>query len=239
MPICRNCGVEVEDHQSKCPLCGSPVGNDEVRETPVPEKKQILNPDTAVDRKRQEKVRILFHEIIDFIALAGAVVVWAVDYAYGMAITWSRFPLISIGFVWLLFSLPFWLKRRVYLMVCAEALNMALFLYCMDRFTAGDPWFHSLALPLILGFGAAVLLSLGSIRLLKLSALGGISVSLIAAGLWLLWLEIIVNRFIGEGPGVSWSLIAAASVVPIIAFLFSFDARLKRQGSDFRKHFHV
>lgn len=269
MPICPNCGVRVEDDQKKCPLCKTSLAGDRQGgvqgiEKPAspPERSGIprggkksepggetkLGRETEAsgppsgnegDAEREERVRILFGEVISFIALAGAVVVFAVDYAYGMRISWSRFPLISIAFFWLLVSIPYWLRGQGYLIVFLETIDMIAFLYLLDLFTPSVSWFTGLALPIAAGLGVISMLAMGCIRLFRLSVLGSVSTVLVALGLYILWLEWVINYYVYDHAYVSWSLVAAAAAVPIILFLITFNSRLKRQGSNLKKHFHV
>ncbi|MGC9312117.1 MAG: DUF6320 domain-containing protein [Sediminispirochaetaceae bacterium] len=191
------------------------------------------------DAEREERVRILFGEVISFIALAGAVVVFAVDYAYGMRVSWSRFPLISIAFFWLLVSIPYWLRGRGYLIVLLETIDLIVFLYLLDLFTPSAAWFTGLALPIAAGLGVISMLAMGCIRLFRLSVLGSVSTVLVALGLYMLWLEWVINYYVYDHAYVSWSLVAAAAAVPIIVFLITYNSRLKRHGSNLKKHFHV
>ena len=238
MPICKNCGVEVESNYHLCPLCGAELGPEAAgSETAGSELESVEN--HAAIEAHDEKVRILFQEVFGFISLAAAVVVFATDFAYGMEISWSRIPLISIGYIWLsIFMIPR-LKRIPYLLPVAELLTTALFLYALDLFTGGRNWFWELALPIVAAFGLLLLLTVFIIRVFKLSVLGGLAAGLISAGLFTLCLEAILNSFLHEQIWVSWSLVTAASVIPIIAFLVSFEKRLKKRGSNLQKHFHV
>jgi hypothetical protein len=77
------------------------------------------------------------------------------------------------------------------------------------------------------------------IRRFRLSALGGISAGLISAGLYTVCAELVINAYLGGSLQPSWSLITAAAVIPIIAFLINFEKRLERRGSDLQKYFHV
>ena len=263
MPICPNCGVRLEDDQKKCPLCGAAPSVDrqgrgkEIKKPAAPRKNKGIPkgekeegiggkvetaqplPEREEDTEREERVRILFGEVITFIALAGAVVVFAVDYAYGMRISWSRFPLISIAFFWLLVNIPYWLKGQGYLIVFLETIDLIAFLYLLDLFTPSVSWFTGLALPIAAGLGVIMMLAMGCMRLFRLSVLGSVSTVLVALGLYILWLEWVINYYLYEHAYVSWSLVAAACAVPIIVFLMSFNSRLKRHGSNLKKHFHV
>lgn len=263
MPICPNCGVRLEDDQKKCPLCGTSLAADRqggvqgiekpaypLEKTGIPRggKKAEAGgeaaaaqprPERGGDTEREERVRILFGEVISFIALAGAVVVFAVDYAYGMRISWSRFPLISIAFFWLLVNIPYWLRGQGYLIVILETIDVIAFLYLLDLFTPSASWFTGLALPIAAGLGVISMLAMGCIRLFRLWVLGSVSTVLVALGLYILWLEWVITYYLYDHAYVSWSLVAAACAVPIIVFLMSFNSRLKRHGSNLKKHFHV
>ncbi len=262
MPICPNCGVRIEDDQKNCPLCGAvpaadqqggvqghenPAATRETTEIPRSGKEAEGGAPTAgrlrqekeKETEREQRVRILFGEVISFIALAGAVVVFAVDYAYGMQVTWSRFPLITIAFLWLLLNIPYWLRGQGYLIVLLETIDLGAFLYMLDLFTPSVSWFAGLALPIAGGLGVIIMLAMGCIRLFRLSVLGSISAVLVGLGLYILWLERVINYYLYGRAYVSWSLVAAAAVIPIIVFLISFNMRLKRHGSNLKKHFHV
>ena len=112
-------------------------------------------------------------------------------------------------------------------------------LYLLDLFTSSAAWFLPFALPLTLALGALVLAAAVVIRRFRLSILGGISAGLIAAGLYTICVELILNGYLGLPLQPSWSLITAAAVIPIIAFFVYFERRLKKQGSDLEKYFHV
>lgn len=241
MPICPECGVFIENDQRRCPLCGTflAAADKEKHAEKAPVSREESVEEAGIETEREEKVRLLFGEINGFIALAGALVVFAVDYAYGMAITWSRYPLTAIAFAWLLLNIPVWLRRRGYLIVGAETINLVLFLYLLNLYTGNSVWFTGLGLPIAAGLGVGILLAMGCIRLFRPSVLGSISVVLLILGVYLLWLEMVINQYLQGATYVSWSLIAASSVIPIIIFFFFFDVRLKRHGSNLKKHFHV
>ncbi len=257
MPICKHCGVQVESNYTHCPLCGTALGAPEKgADNKADSKKGEVQAEAKTDSIRgagseepdenhaaieahDAKVRLLFHEVVGFIALAGAVVVFATDFAYGMDISWSRIPLISIGYVWLtIFMIPR-LKRIPYLLVVAEILLIGLYLYALNLFTSGPGWYWGIAFPIVGSFGFLILLSVLVIRIFKLSVLGGLAVGLVAAGLSTLCIDGILNLYLYDQLRFSWSIVTAASVIPLIAFLVSFEKRLKRHGSNLKKHFHV
>lgn len=248
MPICKQCGVQVEPEYTQCPLCGSGIDANGGRTDSRPQAEpgsiqdidnRELDENHAAIEAHDAKVRLLFHEVVGFVALAGAVVVFATDFAYGMDIGWSRIPLISIGYVWLtIFMIPR-LKRKPYLLVVAEILLLGAYLYGLNSFTGGPGWYWGIAFPIVASCGILLLLSVLVIRIFKLSVMGGLAVGLVAAGLFTLCIDGLLKLYFQQQLGFSWSIVTAASVIPLIAFLVSFEKRLKKRGSNLQKHFHV
>lgn len=256
MPICKQCGVLIESDYQNCPLCGaslesaSVAASETVAESTETQAKSgpgsireinnaEIDENQAAIEAHDAKVRLLFHEVVGFIALAGAVVVFATDFAYGMDISWSRIPLISIGFVWMSIFLIPRLKGLPYLLVVAEILLLGAYLYGLNSFTGGPGWYWGIAFPVVASFGVLILLSVLVIRIFKLSVLGGLAVGLVAAGLFTLCIDGILHLYFDAQLRFSWSIVTAASAIPLIAFLVSFERRLKKRGSNLQKHFHV
>ncbi|MDO9577078.1 MAG: DUF6320 domain-containing protein [Candidatus Cloacimonadales bacterium] len=232
MPICKKCGVEIEDKLSFCPLCNEPVEN----------KKKIKPEEKIADIPQLEKP-VVQHpwliELFSFFSAAGAIIVTAVDFAYGADLTWSRIPLISIIFAWLFIFLIHHLSKRPYLLVSLEMINFFIFLWFLDRFIPVYSWFSSLALPIILVVGILFLLVILWIRSFKLSIFLSLSVGTLAIGIFLLCLEVILNRFHQEYIFISWSLVAFACILPVSGFFVYFQFRINKKGSELKKYFHI
>jgi Family of unknown function (DUF6320) len=231
MPICKNCGVEIESSNTKCPLCHTPLGD----MPQILEKVDPIIPETKVQKSQSP----LLLELFSFFSAAGAIVITAVDFAYGANLTWSRIPLISIIFCWLFVFLIHHLLTRPYLLVILETINFLIFLWFLDRFIPIYYWFFSLALPIILVVGILFLLVILWIRSFKLSTFLSLSVGTLAAGIFLLCLEVILNKFHQENLMVSWSLVAFACILPVSGFFIYYQLRINKKGSEFKKYFHV
>ncbi len=245
MPICKNCGVEIEEDHSYCPLCGLALEESDTSQ-PYGEGSELHDEEDgslveyrSVIEKHEEKLRILLQDIWSFITIAALIIVFAVDFSFDMEISWARFPLLSIAYVWLLTFVISKLRYRAYLILSALLLATAIFLLAMDTFTPGPSWFLSLALPLLGILTVAITGVITLIRLFGLSILGGLSAALAAAGLVIIGTETLLDMYMDKPLRISWSLIPATAVLPIIAFLFSFEKRLKKRGSDLDKYFHA
>jgi len=233
MPMCRKCGVELEPGTFFCPLCKTPLeeNHDDKNglELQVQERMEA----------RDEQRAFLFREIFSFFALAGVIVVGAVDLAYGADLTWSRIPLVSIGFLWIAVILPSGIHSRTYLQIIFEVVNLALFLFFLDLFTPGRSWFLNLALPLTAILGVLILKAVFLIRRFRFFVPGGIAMALLCVALFVLSLELLLHNYQGHSPSVSWSLITSAAAIPFVLFLLSLEKKLKRGGSNLEKYFHV
>ena len=142
MPICKNCGVEIEENQALCPLCGLPPGE----EPESTEKGEASTP--FILSEKRESTRILVWEIFSFTALSAILIVFVVDFAYGLNITWSRYPLVCLGFIWITFFLILKVKRRIGLLFFLMLINLLLFLFLLDLSMPRGSWFWTLAFPL-------------------------------------------------------------------------------------------
>lgn len=231
MPICKNCGVEIEAAHSFCPLCGAPIGNkaikqeEEVMVKPSFEKPAVLHP--------------WFFELFSFFLLASAIIVFAVDFAYGISLTWSRIPLISIAFSWLFVFIIHKFKKRPYLLVTLGMIVFFIFLWLLDRFIPAYSWFFYLAFPIILAIGILFLLVILWVRSFNLSSLSALSVGTLAIGIFLICLEVILNRFSHNKIFISWSVVAFACILPVSGLFLYLQFRINKKGSDLKKYFHL
>lgn len=227
--ICKKCGVEIESNNF-CPLCGSSQND--------------INKDLHKTLPAQEgsdprlKNKLWFLDLFSFFAAAGIIIVVAVDFAYSGHLTWSRLPLVGTTFAWLLVFLIYHLIRKPYLLVILETINFLALLWFLDRFIPAGSWFINLAFPIILVIGILFLLVILWIRSFQLSTLKSLSVGTLAAGLFLICLEIILHRFQQGKMLISWSLVVFACILPISGMFLYLQKRLNKQGNKMKKYFH-
>ncbi|HPR16749.1 MAG TPA: DUF6320 domain-containing protein [Candidatus Cloacimonadota bacterium] len=231
MPICKKCGVEIDAAAERCPLCGTSQNAESWDLTPNP-----------VNEAVEEKVTSThpwFLELFTFFAIAGFIIVFAVDFAYGANLTWSRLPLISIVFTWLFAFFIVHLKKKPYLLVSLETLDLIVFLWLMDRCLPAYSWFYNLALPVILVAGILFLLVILWIRSFRLSIFRALSVGTLSVGVFLLCLEFILNRFHGLPVFISWSLVAFACILLVSALFLYLERKFNKNNLHWKKYFRV
>lgn len=215
MPLCDKCGVRYEDGIESCPLCAM------VSEKPEKSEQH----DSTIPASKH------FREVLFFVCFSCSLIIFITDIAYGMNVSWSKIPLISIGYVWVTCFLVSILVSRKYLALVAGIGLTGVYLFLLGVFTSDIPWFSDIAFPILLSLGLLTVVATGAIRLFKLSFAAALSVCLVCAGLFTICIDLAVT------PGVSWSLVTASGVIPIVLFLAGFQKRLQRKGSNLRKYF--
>ena len=230
MPICRKCGVELEAEAVVCPLCGTETNGS------IVEREQIERITPTADPKRK---RLWFLELFSFFAAAGFIIVFAVDFAYGAALYWSRIPLISILFAWLFVFLIHHLIRKPYMLVSLEMINFFIFLWFLDKFIPAYSWFFSLALPIILVIGFLFLIVILWIRSFNLTTFTAIAVGTLAVGVFLVCLEVILSLFHWNTILISWSLVAFACILPVSGLFLYLQKKLNKERNEMKKFFHL
>lgn len=227
--FCKKCGVELKPDATRCPLCKLPITGEA----------DLSSASVLPDSPERGKNPIWFLELFSFFAFAGFLIVFAVDFAYGAALSWSRIPLASIVFAWFFIFIIYKSSLRPYLLVTLEMVNLIIFLALLDKFSGNYSWFVRLALPVILITGILFLLVILFIRSFKLKTLLSISIATLAVGIFLISLEVVLHNFHQNAISISWSLVAFACILPVSGLFFYMQIRLNRKGNSMKKFFHI
>jgi len=234
MRVCKNCGVEVEDAE-RCPLCGSEP-KEAVGERPKSSNSEEAH--TPEENRVIQNAKIWGFEMISLVAFTAALVAFASDFAFGFEVTWSLYPIASIAFVWLFTGILIALGHRPVTAVIAETLLAGGFLLALSQIIGSSAWFLSIALPItiLVGFIGALVILVA--KLLKPSVLQVVAISFLAAGLFLVGLDLILSLHTNAEAPVSWSLVAFACTLSLFFLILFINRRLRDKHSEFRKIFH-
>lgn len=232
MSICRNCGVEIADDLRHCPLCGASV--DESQNGSGVE--IAREPGTAIGRNQ---ARRWLWDVASALMLTGALVVFAADYAFGFRVTWSRFPLLALAYIWIAISVVIFLRRRPALLWLLQTANLLALLLGLSLFTSGVTWFLQLALPLVLAISVLAMAVVAVVRRCSLSFLVALGAGLFAAGTLLVVIELLVTGFRTPDYSVSWSMVGFACGLSLFVLLLIIDRRLRERHEEVRKYFHL
>ena len=236
MPVCQSCGVEIDEGVERCPLCQIPLGRktEGGGEAPSP-----VGSRRAYGEASKPLTRRRLWEIVSLFAGASAAVVLAADFAYSMTVTWARYPLVSIIFLWATGSLLLLLRRHRALLFVAETAALAIFLQALDLLVAGKPWFLTFALPLtVLGcalFGGVAVVA----QALRPRVFAILAVVLACASLFVVGLEITIGLYLYGAFRMSWSIVVFGCVAPLVGLLLYIQYRLKATTDGMKKIFHL
>jgi hypothetical protein len=220
MTYCSRCGVEVEERAEACPLCEAPIQRlDEPREEPARYPDVVALP----DRQVRYLVWILSTAALSSLALTFG----TLDVVLNQRITWSLYPLIGAGVIWLLITLVVAVARRPIFVIVGQAVATGGFLFLIDISDGRLHWFVPLALPIVaVVTGASVLVWLVARLSRRAPALVAAAV-LVGCGAGAVAVDLLVSAYLGA-PGMSWSWVVLGAAVPLVVFLLYFHVRLGR-----------
>ena len=233
MPICKNCGVEIEEGLSICPLCmypDQPSVNKKNHNHPK-EKNPGYSPLT-----RREKAR-LFWELASLFHLSALIVTLLIDFLHNGNLDWSLYVTVSLLASYLLISLSVFAIKKLWLFLPSLLFIIAGLLVSIDYLDGGINWVFS-GLPL----AASFIVLLGLVLFFSYSTedkgFNIIAYSALAVGIYCITIEVFLKLGLGQAVTLSWSVIVAVSLLPFVLILLFFHYRLKR-GTSLRKFFHL
>ncbi|MFP4374422.1 MAG: DUF6320 domain-containing protein [Spirochaetaceae bacterium] len=235
MKPCPHCGVLVEEENSRCPLCLTPLdGGDEGRG--AGEESAVADGRGPVLDARP-RFRLL--EVLSLLAAVGAMVVFTADVAFGFALSWSPIPLAAIVYLWIVSVVVVALGRRAVLLGMALTVATLVFLLALDLLTGDTAWFVMPALPLVLlvALMSGLLVWIGRRR--GMSTLPAVAMVLVGVGLGSLGVELILDLHRGGPVRVSWSVVVLACAVSLALVVLLVHRRLRLRHTSLERIFHM
>ena len=234
MSYCVNCGVELEQSQKKCPLCGVIVINP--AETQVPEVDKTF-PETRDELKKTE--RAFWLKLISIICAVPIATCVLLNLLYDNRLTWSIFVIAGVFILWVLSTSPFYFQKFRYIkMMGADLAGVILGLLGIALMAGGMRWFISIALPIAVYCFVTWWII---IYLTKLKILKGlkITVALVSStALMIFMIEILVDLYAAGGVSLFWSWFVIAPFCSIVLLLLLLEKNNRvRDGLKKRLHF--
>jgi hypothetical protein len=233
MKFCEYCRVEVEEDSRFCPLCRSaiPPWTEGDKEEPMPPSRK--------PKEAGRSIRRWALEILSLLAVTGAVVVLAVDFASDMSISWARYPLIFIALLWLSVFMAVFFSHRAWVYLPAQIAAVCLVLFSLDLFTPGPAWFVPLALPVTLLTVTILALTLVTARKLVLSPFNSVIAAMVASGVLAAGLELLINSYFAHRWFLSWSAVTFGCMLLLVLLLFYLRRWFRVRHEEIRKLLHL
>lgn len=232
MIICVNCGVELDDGTDRCPLCGM-----DPAEKACPDEITDGSPTGIIKIQKKENRRYLW-ELIGILAFSGIAVCTIIDLLIRKGLGWSLISDVSITAAWVIITLYLFVYKRPLVFFMSVMLTVLAALFSIALLGDAMKWFLPVGLPVTLaGFiaAAAVVILYRTARFRGLNILA--SALVILSGLCII-IEILLDRYNNASTDLRWSLIVAASILPVSLIFFFYHYRLKK-GNRLDSFFHI
>lgn len=238
MPYCPRCGIEADASVRTCPLCFTPIPELEGMGRGEPSwPHHPVESDPSKVYATSSELRSRAFLIIAGVLLTAAVAVLAADLVLVGGLTWSRWPLASLGAALALAAAVFIWHRSPLRWGAAWFLILTVLLVTFDAFDdAILGWAPSLGLPILAATGALISAAVAVLRRSRRVGynLFGLIPALVAAEL--IAIDALVTLWTG-GTGITWSVVTTLVLGPI-ALLFFFLHYAVGRTPDLRRIFH-
>jgi hypothetical protein len=235
VPYCSQCGVELDEIVSNCPLCQTPVQKiHDLPKTPYPEK--AARPVGLPPLSPGEKMGIA-RTITTIGFLIPLLFITAIDYFVNKAITWSAIADLSLVGIWLITITCLFSWKNPYLLSSIIHLIIMLFLFLLTLLIGGSSWMIITGIPITLWSWIIILLTLYVIRRLSRNGAYVAGVILLAIGFLCAAIDLTLEVQLGEGFKPGWSLIVLSVMFPTAVLLFYLQSARFRH-STLRRFFH-
>lgn len=234
MSYCVNCGVELEDSLTFCPLCNTPVIN----------RKGIEKQNSAVSPFPKEKGTVDTVTSSDWSILLSTVLI-STSIACGLlnllvfkGSHWS-IPIIGICILLWVFSIPFLIYTRLpmYLAFLFDGFITGAYLYMLTFLTETDSWFLGIGLPIVALVTVLVELFWLLYKKLSSSFLATAFYFFAETGVLCIGIEVFLDRYFTGAVSLSWSTIPLTVCVIICTVLATVLSR-KRLRNSVRRRLH-
>ncbi len=232
MIICTKCNVEVEENRLVCPLCSGAIENPQEKNSLILSWPEI-NPLPFISQTHK---LFLIWLPLTIISIAAFSIVLTMDLIDGFTITWSLYPLISIGVGILYISTIFLFVGRFLLMYTWYGFITLLIIMLSDKFFNTPEWFFSLGLPII-----AMIYLYGIVNFLILLGIRKriflfVSFNFISSSVYCILLDVVITKYRSDAY-FTWSPIVS-SVLICIAFMGLYYLIFLKKQVDLTKYFH-
>ncbi len=232
MTICVNCGVELDDGLSLCPLCGNDPSTEGKHE------KSDFNYPSEIIQLNRKEIRISLWELSAVIAFSAVAVCTLVDLVIIKGLGWSLISDVFVIGAWITFTLFILAYRKAFVIIPGLLITILAALLIIDLLDPADPWFLSVGLPLTIATSLACAIIIILYRIANLKGLNIMAVTLLVlAGLCVLT-ELILDEYLKGVVNLRWSLIASISIIPLSLLLLFYHYRLKK-GNLLDRFLHV
>lgn len=235
MSYCVNCGVELDASAKECPLCNTPVLNPRELEKLATAQRPFPTEKGQVEAVKRKDLGIL----VSMVVLATAVTCGILNAFVFSGALWSLAVIGACIILWvIMIPAVIYTKQPVYVSLLYDGGAVALYLFMLSYLTGSKGWLWGLGIPITALVTAVAEVFTFCVRRLPRSFLTVSLYLFTAVGLLCIGLEILIDRFVGEGIALSWSaVVLTVCVILDIAIITLLSRRRLRNAVRRRLHF--
>jgi hypothetical protein len=234
MSLCANCGVDLDDGLTTCPLCGFTNGEPHVSE---PGDKSAYLPSDIILLHKKETRRHIW-ELSGIISFSGIAVCTIVDLVIGRNLHWSLYADTSILASWIFLTLILLAFRRYYIIIPGLLFTLLGMLFLFDLFSPPIDWFFSIGLPLTIALFVSVSIVIFLWKVAHFMGFNILAIAFLVLSGFCIVSEVFIDKHLYNKVEIHWSAIVAVSILPIALVLLFVHYRMKK-GKRLDSYFHV
>jgi hypothetical protein len=232
--ICKECGVELDEDMSTCPLCGTSVRSGNSRER---RHRQTVAERQPEIHKKQLLQRVLW-QVTSILLLSGVVATLVIDLSIHRSVTWSVYPVCLCLMIFSYAALMALWHSKIIFQILGGWLISTLVLIALNFLMNGIHWPLQLAFPILCVVNIMGILLVIIIERIKTKSLNILSMIFVAVAIACLVIDGIISFYFNKRISLQWSVIVAACLLPVTAALL-FMYFKTRNNTDLQKIFHT
>ena len=224
----------MEEDVSSCPLCGFPVGKENITE--IMDKSEHYPSDIILLHKKETRKHIW--ELSGIITFSGIVVCTIVDLVIHKNLSWSLYADTSILASWICLTLILLAFRKYFLIVPGLLVSVLTMLFLFNLFSPPVNWFYGIAIPVTIALFVSVTIISLLWQVAHFRGFNILAIAFLVLSGFCIVSEVFIDKYISGKVDIRWSAIVAVSILPIALVLLFVHYRMKK-GKRLDSYFHV
>jgi Family of unknown function (DUF6320) len=234
MSYCINCGVELEEELTSCPLCGYTVGKAEISKAAD---NPVFSPTDIIILHKKETRKHIW-ELSGIIAFSGIAVCTIVDLVIHRSLSWSLYADTSILASWICLTLILLAFRKNFIIIPGLLFTILLMLFLFDLFSPPLNWFLGIGIPVTIALFISVSIVVFLWKVAHFRGFNILALAFLVLSGFCIVSEVFIDKYLTGKVEIRWSAIVAVSILPIALVLLFVHYRMKR-GKRLDSYFHV
>ncbi len=234
MSYCVNCGVELKESESHCPLCDTRVSNPHKPFNENAERTYPIHKDLMVGENRLMTVLL-----ITLLMMVPSLTCLIVEYVISKTNNWSLYVLCGMSVLWTFTVPPLVLKKhKDVITVVIGTISLSVGLWVTEKVTGNIRWFFPLAFPIIISTATLLLVFIVIMRFVEPGVMKLIAFSMYFIALLIVVIEIVTDLYISSVAQLEWSVIVFIPLVLLATAALVVD-RKRNVKDEIKKKFHM